>query len=188
MISVVIPTHNAAATLPAAFRSLLNATIDGVVSEVILADRGSTDATLKIAEAAGATVIQAGRGQQLLAGAQAARKPWLLFLKASSSMEAGWEEEAWAFIAKGETGAAAFRLRLAGRGLRPRLREAFAAIRARVFGLPNCCDGLLIPAKLLHAAGARSTPPMEEAGLIRQLGRERVAMLKAAVIANPERA
>ena len=81
MISVVIPTHNAAATLPAAFRSLLDATIDGLVSEVIVADCGSTDATLKIADAAGATVIQAGRGQQLLAGAQAARKPWLLFLE-----------------------------------------------------------------------------------------------------------
>ena len=188
MISVVIPTHNAAATLPAAFRSLLNATIDGLVSEVIVADRGSTDATLKIAEAAGATVIQASRGQQLLAGAKAARKPWLLFLKPSSSMEPGWEEEAWAFIAKGETGAAAFRFRLAGRGLRPRLREAFAAIRARVSGLPNCCDGLLVPAKLLDAAGARFTPPVEEAGLIRQLGREHVSMLKAAVIANPGRA
>ncbi len=188
MISVVIPTHNAAATLPAAFRSLLNATIDGLVSEVILADRGSTDATLKIADAAGATVIQAGHGQQLLAGAQAARKPWLLFLKASSSMEPGWEEEAWAFIAKGENGAAAFRLRLAGRGLRPRLREAIAAIRARVFGRPNCCNGLLVPAKLLDAAGACSTPLAEVAGLIRRLSRQRVAMLKAAVIANPERA
>ncbi len=188
MISVVIPTHNAAATLPATFRSLMDATIDGLVSEVIVADCGSSDATLKIADAAGATVIEAGRGQQLLAGAQAARKPWLLFLKPGSSMEAGWEEEARDFIAKGENSAAAFRFRLAGRGLRPRLRETFAAIRARAFRLPNSCNGLLIPAKLADAVDAASTPPMEEARLIRRLGRERVAMLKAAVIAGPERA
>ena len=185
MISVVIPTHNAAATLPAAFRSLFEATIDGLVSEVIVADCGSTDATLKIADAAGATVIEACRGQRLIAGAQAARKPWLLFLKPGSSMEAGWEDEARAFIAKGQNGPAAFRFRHAGRGLRPRLREAFAAIRTRAFRLPNRCNGLLIPAKLLDAAGAASMPPMEEEeGLMRRLGRGRVAMLKAAVITH----
>ncbi len=155
MISVVIPTHNAAATLPAAFRSLLDATIDGLVSEVIVADCGSTDATLKIADAAGATVIQAGCGQQLLAGAQAARKPWLLFLKPGSSMEPGWEDEAWAFIARGENGAAAFRLRLAGEGLAAQAARSLRRDpRPRLPASGNCCDGLLVPAKLLDAAGA----------------------------------
>ena len=185
MISVVIPTHNAAATLPASFRSLFEATIDGLVSEVIVADCGSADATLRIADAAGATVIKTGPGLELLAGAQAARKPWLLFLKAGSSMEPGWEDEARAFIAKGGNGAAAFRFRLAGKGLRPRLGEALAAA-ARAFGLPNSCDGLLIPAKLLDTLGACATSPLDEARLMRGLGRNRVFLLKAAVIARPE--
>ncbi len=188
MISVVIPTHNAAQTLPAALRSLLDAAIDGLVSEVIVSDCGSTDATLEIADAAGATVIEAGCGQQLLAGAQAARKPWLLFLKPCAAMEQGWEEEARAFIAKGEKGAAAFRFRLAGEGIWPRIRERFAALRARTFQLPDCCNGLLIPAALLDAIGAASTPPVEEADLMRRLGRKRVSMLKAAVIASAARA
>jgi glycosyltransferase involved in cell wall biosynthesis len=188
MISVVIPTHNAAATLPASFRSLFEATIEGLVSEVIVADRGSTDATLRIADAAGATVIKTLPGLELLAGAKAARKPWLLFLKAGSSMEPGWEDEARAFIAKGGNGAAAFRFRLAGKGLRPRLHEALAAISTRAFGLPNSCDGLLISAKLLDTLGACATQPMEEADLIRRLGRNRVSPLKAAVIARPGRA
>jgi glycosyltransferase involved in cell wall biosynthesis len=183
MISVVIPTHNAAATLPASFRSLFEATIDGLVSEVIVADCGSTDATLRIADAAGATAVKTGFGLELLAGAQAARKPWLLFLKAGSSMEPGWEDEARAFIAKGENGAAAFRYRLAGKGLRPKLREALAAA-ARAFGLPNSCDGLLIRTKLLDTLGACATQPLDEARLMRGLGRDRVSQLKAAVIAR----
>lgn len=184
MISVVIPTHNAAATLPGTFRSLFEATIDGLVSEVIIADCGSADATLRIADAAGATVIKTGPGLELLAGAQAARKPWLLFLKAGSTMEPGWEDEARAFIAQGGNGAAAFRFRLAGKGLRPRLREALAAA-ARAFGLPNGCNGLLIPAKILHTLAARATPPLDEARLMRRLGRNRVHQFKAAAIARP---
>ncbi len=184
MISVVIPTHNAAATLPATFRSLFEATIDGLVSEVIVADCGSTDATLRIADAAGATAVKASAGQELPAGAQAARKPWLLFLKPGSSMEPGWEDEARAFIAKGGNSAAAFRFRLAGEGLGPRLRETLAAIAARAFGLPSSCNGLLIPATLFNTIAVCATAPVEVAGLMRKLGRNRVSLLKTAIIAH----
>ncbi len=184
MISVVIPTHNAASGLPAALQSLFDAAMDGLVSEVIVADCGSTDATREIADVAGATVIEAGLGQQLLAGAQAARKPWLLFLEPGAALEKGWEDEARAFMAEGETRAAAFRFRLAGKGFRPRLREAFAAIQARALARPRCCNGLLIPAKLLEEVGAASMPPVEEADLVRRLGRGRVFMLRSAVIAS----
>jgi glycosyltransferase involved in cell wall biosynthesis len=185
MISVVIPTHNAAATLPAAFRSLMEATIDGLVSEVILADSGSVDATLKIADAAGATVIRAEQGGALLAGARAARKPWLLFLSASSSLEPGWEDEARDFIAHGGEGVAAFRLRFAGRGLRLRLSEVFTAIHDRVFGLSGRSDGLLVPASLI---GAATLPAGDKTGLARRIGRAPAHLFKAAVIAGQSRA
>lgn len=184
MISVIIPTYNDAQTLPAALQSLFEAAIDGSVSEVIISDCGSTDATLEIADAAGATVIEASRGQRRLAGAQAARKPWLLFLNAYAALEEGWEEEARAFMARGENNAAAFRFRLAGEGVWPRLKEGFAAIRARTFRAPDCCNGLLIPARLLDMLGAASMPPVRETDLMRRLGRGRVSMLKAAVIAQ----
>jgi glycosyltransferase involved in cell wall biosynthesis len=187
MITVVIPTHNAAATLPAAFRSLMEAAIEGLVSEVILADCGSTDATLKIADAAGATVIQSEPGRQLIAGAKAARKPWLLFLDAASSMEPGWEDQAREFITEGEGGAAAFRLRIADKAPLPKVREAIAAIRTRAKRLPERCNGLLIPAKLLNARGVVLEPLPDEAGLIKSLARGRVSYLKAAVIAGPAR-
>jgi glycosyltransferase involved in cell wall biosynthesis len=164
-------------------RSLLDAAIAGLVGEVILSDCGSTDATREIAEAAGATVIEAGSGQQLLAGVQAARKPWLLFLEPGAVLEKGWEQEATAFIAKGENRAAAFRFRLAGKGFGPRLREVLAAVQASLRH-PGRCNGLLIPAKLLDEVGGfASTPPMEEVDLMRRLGPGRVFMLKAAAIA-----
>ncbi len=185
MISVIIPTCNSAAALPATFRSLFEAAIEGLVSEVIVSDCASADATARIADATGATVIQAGAGQQLLAGAEAARKPWLLFLKPGSAMEPGWEEEARDFIAGGGHRAAAFRFRLAAKGLRPRLREAVTTIGARAIRLPKNCDGLLIPAKLFESAGAASTAKGEEAILMQRLGRNRVCFLKAAVIACP---
>ncbi|MDE2334123.1 MAG: glycosyltransferase, partial [Rhodospirillales bacterium] len=60
-IDVVIPTLNAAATLPATLASL------GAGIAVIVADGGSSDATGAVARAAGARVVVAarGRGSQL---------------------------------------------------------------------------------------------------------------------------
>ncbi|MBI4723901.1 MAG: glycosyltransferase [Rhodomicrobium sp.] len=188
MISVVVPTLNAAQRLPATFQSIFDAAIDGLVSEVIVSDCGSTDATLKIAEAAGATAVAAGRGQQLLAGAQAARKPWLLFLQAGAAMESGWEDEVRRFIAQGETGAATFRFRMAGKGIRARLLEAFVALQPWAFRLPYGGQGLLISRELLDAIGGfASMPPMDGNGLVRRLGRRRVSILRAAVVASAGR-
>ena len=69
---MAIPTLNAAETLPETLAALRRSPI---VGEVIIADGGSVDATVSVAEAAGARVIiaQQGRGTQLAAGAAAAR-------------------------------------------------------------------------------------------------------------------
>jgi glycosyltransferase involved in cell wall biosynthesis len=182
MISVIIPTLNAARLLPPTFQSLFDAAMDGLVSEVIVSDCGSTDATLEIADAAGATVIEAGRGQQRLAGGLAAKRPWLLFLEPGHVIEKGWEDEIKSFIAKGESRAAAFRMRLGGNGIGLRLREGIAAVRFRLSGRPRSGQALLIPAKLLNRAGGfASTPSEDEAELTRELGGDRVFVLKAAV-------
>jgi hypothetical protein len=182
MISVIIPTLNAARLLPPTFRSLFDAAMDGLVSEVIVSDCGSTDATLEIADAAGATVIESGRGQQRLAGALAAKKPWLLFIEPGHAIERGWEDEIKSFIAKGESRAGAFRMRRAGSGIGQVLSEGIAALRFRFFRYPNHDQALLVPSKLLEQVGGfASVPPENEAELARELGRHRVIMLKAAV-------
>ena len=190
MISVIIPTLNAARRLPPTFLSIFDAAMDGFVSEVIVSDGGSEDATLKIAEDAGATVIvgERGRGQQLRAGAEAARKPWLLFLHADTALERGWAEEAETFMKQGGDSAAVFRFRLADSGFRPRLLESAVGLRCKFFALPYGDQGLLISRKLYDAVGGFAPIPlMEDVDFVRRLGRRRITMLKTAAVTSAER-
>jgi rSAM/selenodomain-associated transferase 2 len=189
MISVVIPTLNAGRTLPATFLSIFDAAVEGIVSEVIVSDGGSTDATRQIAEEAGARFIEVerGRGQQLRAGAEAARKPWLLFLHADTALDAGWTNEALAFMKRG-SGAAAFRFRLADEGFNPRLLERLVALRCALFRLPYGDQGLLISRELYDEVGGFAPIPlMEDVEIIRKLGRGRLAMLKTNAVTSAER-
>lgn len=93
MISVVIATHNDERTLGQTLASLVPAAVDGLVREVILADAGSTDDTLAIADDAGARVVVGeGAAEARLAQAcRTARADWLLILEASVPAPHGWE-------------------------------------------------------------------------------------------------
>ena len=87
MISVVIATHNDERTLGQCLAALVSAAIDGLVREVILADAGSTDDTLEIADDAGARVA---RGD-LDAAIAMARNDWLLIVAADHLAPEGWD-------------------------------------------------------------------------------------------------
>lgn len=93
MISVVIATQDDGQTLGQTLASLVPAAVDGLVREVVLADAGSTDDTLAIADDAGARVVRCeGPAEaRLLEGCKAARADWLLILEASVSAPHGWE-------------------------------------------------------------------------------------------------
>jgi rSAM/selenodomain-associated transferase 2 len=82
-ISIVIPTLNEAAELPETLRRLRAVP---EVKEVIIADGGSRDDTVKLAVAAGCVVVNcaAGRGRQLRAGAERAAGEVILFLHADT--------------------------------------------------------------------------------------------------------
>lgn len=193
MISVVIPTLNAAASLPGCFSSLLQATMRGLVREVIVADGGSTDDTVDIADAAGATVLRAspGRGTQLAAGADAARADWLLFLHADTHLEPGWEAEAITFIEQSSIdrpSAAFFKFALDDRSAQARLLEKLVAMRCMFFALPYGDQGLLVPARLYRKLGGfKPIALMEDVDLVRRLGRGRLATLRARAITSAVR-
>ena len=194
MISVVIPTWNAEAGRGATLSALVPAVVEGLVREVIVVDCGSTDATLRIADACGATILttERGRGVQMRAGADAARQPWLLFLHADTVLLPGWEREVWAFIEKQEQGglprAGAFRFALDDEGLMPRLLEGAVALRCALFRLPYGDQGLLISRALYQTVGGYPAYPiMEDVALVRALGRRRVALFRSAAVTSAQR-
>jgi glycosyltransferase involved in cell wall biosynthesis len=188
MISVVIPTSNSERLLPRCFDSLITAAVRGVVREVIVSDAGSSDGTLAIADAAGAHVMHAkkGRGAQLADGAAIAKGDWLLFLHPETSLEQGWEVEAESFIHQAvmeRPRAAAFRFALEDFGGEARRAEAKAALRTMLFALPYGDQGLLIPKRLYHKLGGyRPLRDMEDADLVRRLGRRRLVGLRSRAI------
>lgn len=195
MISVVIPTLNAEAHLARCLTALVPAAVDGVVREVVIVDGGSSDATAKIADDAGATFIKAerGRGQQLAAGAAAAKSRWLLFLHADTVLQPGWEEEVLHFMRDVDFGerraaAAVFRFALNDTGFWAGYLQAMVRLRCGLFALPYGDQGLLISRQLYDAIGGyRPLTLMEDVELVRRLGRRRLAFLRARAVTSATR-
>jgi rSAM/selenodomain-associated transferase 2 len=186
-ISALIPTLNAAATLPGTLAALR-----GEVAEIIIADGGSTDGTPDIARACGALVITAprGRGPQLRAAAEAAAQPWLLALHADTCPGAGWQEAVAGFTARPEaaTQAGYFRFALDDTAPEARRLEAMVAWRCRWLGLPYGDQGLLIGRDFYRSLGGyEATPLMEDVALIRRIGRKRLVALPPAFITSAEK-
>jgi glycosyltransferase involved in cell wall biosynthesis len=188
MISVIIPTQNAERLLPRCFDSLISAAVRGVVREVIVADSGSSDETLAIADGAGAHIVHArkGRAQQLMEGAAIAKSEWLLFLHPETALEPGWEVEAESFIDQAliaRPRAAVFRFALEDFGGEARRAEAKANFRTTLFALPYGDQGLLIPRRLYQKIGGyHALAQMEDADLVRRIGRRRLVTLRARAV------
>ena len=188
-ISVVIPTLNAAATLPDTLAALCSSAMLG---EVIVADGGSSDETAARAVAAGARVVVGprGRGGQLAAGAAAASGNWLLFLHADCRLEPGWERAVDAFLRApaAEARAGYFDLALDDPAPAARRLERLVTWRSRFLALPYGDQGLLIARPLYDAVGGFAPLPlMEDVDLVRRLGRRRLVRIGARCVASARR-
>ena len=98
MISVVLATLNDQRRLGETLAVLVPVFVDGLVRQVIIADAGSSDATLEIADDAGATIV----GGDLQAGIAAAKEPWLLLLDPGARLPPGWDDALRTHIAGGD--------------------------------------------------------------------------------------
>lgn len=190
MISVIIPTLNAAPTIGRTLVSLSPAILDPILTEVIISDGGSSDDIADIAEATGARMIvgDASRGRQLAAGAEAARGEWLLFLHADTSLSEDWVEAARQHIGAGRGRAGWFRLEFNAPGFAPKFVAGWATLRSRWLALPYGDQGLLIHRSLYHAVGGYpDIPLMEDVALARALGRRRLSKLEAVARTDADR-
>ena len=151
MISVVIPTLDAEDSLVSCLSPLIPASMAGLVRELIVVDAGSRDATLEIADDAGARIIRSDVG--IGAGIAVARGPWVLALDPVVRLERGWETAVQSHIETSRE-AASFRL-----------------YRARARGVARLIPPRATAALFLVEAGHRRGGGLDANGLRRLGGR-----------------
>lgn len=192
MISVIIPTLNAAGHLPRTLGSLAPGVVEGLVKQVIVSDGGSGDDTVAIADAAGCRIVRAerGRAKQLRAGADAAKGKWLLFLHADTTLAPGWIEETARFIniPQSRKKAAVYRLAFDDASRQARRVVFWARLRARVMKLPYGDQGLLISRFFYDGVGGYpDIPLMEDVEIMRRIGPHSIVLLNTEAITSAEK-
>ncbi|MGF1447579.1 MAG: TIGR04283 family arsenosugar biosynthesis glycosyltransferase [Pikeienuella sp.] len=189
-VSVVIPTLQAAHRVGPCLGRLTEGVVEGLIREVVIADGGSEDGIVRVADEVGARLVIAerGRGRQLATGARTASGQWLLFLHADTELSPGWGSAVRRHIAECPERAGYFRLKFDSPKTMARVTEAWANLRSRLFALPYGDQGLLISRAVYEAAGGFPEQAlMEDVALVRRLGRARLAPLDAVALTSAER-
>jgi rSAM/selenodomain-associated transferase 2 len=189
VLTVVIPVLNAEASIAERVAAWLDS---GVADEVVVADGGSDDASVNLAQVAGARVVAAprGRGSQLAAGAAAANGDWLLFMHADTRLGPGWQTVAKRFMADpaNRFRAGYFRFALDDSRTAARRLERTVEWRCRWFGLPYGDQGLLIGADFYERLGGyQKIPLMEDVALVRKISNHRLEALPADAVTSAAR-
>jgi rSAM/selenodomain-associated transferase 2/rSAM/selenodomain-associated transferase 1 len=186
-ISTVIPTLNEEEHIGSTLASLE----EGIGTEVIVVDGGSSDLTAKKAASWGARVLttSSGRAGQMNAGALAAIGSLLLFLHGDTCLPAGFHRHVFDLLARPGTVAGAFELGIAGGGIGLRLVERMTNLRSRLLQLPYGDQALFLKKDLFHSLGGfPDIPIMEDFVFVRRLkGVGRVAIAPVAVRTSARR-
>jgi glycosyltransferase involved in cell wall biosynthesis len=189
MISVVIATHDSEALLVPTLAALVPGALAGIVREVIVADGGSRDATAKVADVAGCRfeLVEGALGARLIAGAEAARAQWLLFLQPGVVLDPTWVDDATRFMQQvpvvDAAGARAAVFRPSAHAGHSAIAEALALIAAALIARVSPEQGLLIAKRHYQELGGyRVDRPDPERDLLRRLGRRRIVTLRSAAV------
>ncbi len=170
LLSVVIPSLNEASQLEATLKPIMQ----NARCEVIIADGGSTDATVELAKKLGCRVVTAnrGRGRQMNAGAALSRGEFLLFLHADTRLPATFVEEIHSTLKTGAI-AGAFRFQIDQPGWNLRCVEWGTNLRSRLLQLPYGDQGLFLRSgDFFRLGGFQNWPLMEDYELCQRLHRE----------------
>src|SRR5438874_1034305 len=194
-ISVVLATHNSERLLVPTLAALVPGALAGLVSEVIIADVGSCDATHQIADEAGCKFLRASsKGAGLNAAAKAARAAWLLFLAPGTVPDAIWIDDVNSFVATARTAgamnaqAAVFRRAAPAGSSLPLLRETIAFIASALGALPHPAQGLLISqAFYRELEGHDPEHASPERDLLRRIGRRQIVVLRSGALLMGEK-
>jgi len=170
-LSIIVPTFNE--------EKVLAACLDRLTSqkdvEIILADAGSSDQTMSIAEKYPLTVLQAkrGRASQMNAGAVHACGEVLCFVHADTLLPFGYKNLILEALESSEVVAGAFSLHISLAGRNIRLVESLANRRAIHRQLPYGDQSLFLHARLYHRLGGfPDLPLLEDLIFVEQLKRE----------------
>lgn len=168
-ISVVVPTLDEAPRIESAVASARAPQV-----EILVADGGSRDGTVRRAEAAGARVVRSapGRARQLDAGARASGGEAVLFLHADTRLPAGWDAALRRALADPRVAGGAFAFRFDERGPLLRGIEWGVAARVALLSLPYGDQALFVRRSILEAlGGVPQVPIMEDLDLVRGVRR-----------------
>ncbi len=154
MLCAVIPTLNAGEHIDGLLNDLARQDVT-----VVVADGGSSDATIEMALRSGARLAigGSGRGTQLSRGAVWAAKTmnpeWYLFLHADSRLDKDWALAVTLHMNKYPDKVGYFRFRADSKGWKPRLMDFCVRFRELTFGGPYGDQGLLISRELYEKIG-----------------------------------
>ncbi|TVQ51307.1 MAG: DUF2064 domain-containing protein [Phycisphaerales bacterium] len=191
LLSVIVPTLDEADHLAACLHSIQPTRSEDSDLEIIIADGGSSDETVSIAEQFNAQVIhtQCGRAAQMNAGAARARGELLLFLHADTRLPFGYRDEVVRLISRADVAGGAFRFALDS--VSPALRqiERGTNLRSRWGGLPYGDQALFLQRDRFETLGGYPDwPVLEDFELIRRLKKHgRIALANTHIITSARR-
>lgn len=184
-ISVIIPTLNESAGIQRSIESI------GPGLEVIVVDGGSTDDTLRMAEALAARTLRVagGRAAQMNAGAQVAIGDILLFLHGDTQLPKGFGDLIHEALQDESVIAGAFYLQIDAPLWQLRWVEYGVNWRSRVLQMPYGDQGIFLrSATFQQVGGFPEQPIMEDFELMRGLQRlGKIAIIPIPVVTSARR-
>jgi hypothetical protein len=185
-LSVIIPCLNEEKSIGWVIQS-----VQSPDCEIIVADGGSTDKSVAIGRAGGATVISGppGRARQQNAGAAAASGKVLLFLHADTLLPPDYGGQVFDTLMDHRVVAGAFHFKTDYDHWAMRMIEKSVQLRSSLFQMPYGDQALFMPKAIFEKIGGfPSTPIAEDLYLVRRLGRlGRIALAPGAAVTSGRR-